>query len=89
MARTYLPSEVSNIVALWRDDLKKVIYLTLCPLQHLENRGDEFLMSVLYYLQINQTAAESLADPQEYPNLFPDWQSALETEAKLKESRWE
>jgi hypothetical protein len=59
MARTYLPSEVSNIVALWRDDLKK----------------------------INQTAAESLADPQEYPNLFPDWQSALETEAKLKESR--
>jgi coatomer subunit beta' len=87
MARTYLPSEVSNIVALWRDDLKKVIYLTLSPLQHLENRGDEFLMSVLYYLQINQTAAESLADPQEYPNLFPDWQSALETEAKLKESR--
>jgi coatomer subunit beta' len=44
-------------------------------------------MSVMYYLQINQTAAESLADPQEYPNLFPDWQSALETEAKLKESR--
>jgi coatomer subunit beta' len=59
MARTYLPSQVSNIVTLWRDDLKK----------------------------INQTAAESLADPQEYPNLFPDWESALETESKLKESR--
>ncbi|KAH9566824.1 hypothetical protein CY35_04G149400 [Sphagnum magellanicum] len=59
MARTYLPSQVSNIVTLWCDDLKK----------------------------INQTAAESLADPQEYPNLFPDWESALETESKLKESR--
>jgi coatomer subunit beta' len=59
MARTYLPSQVSSIVTLWRDDLKK----------------------------INQTAAESLADPQEYPNLFPDWESALETESKLKETR--
>jgi len=24
MARTYLPSEVSNVVGLWRNDLKKV-----------------------------------------------------------------
>lgn len=59
MARTYLPSQVSRIVSLWRNDLKK----------------------------INQRAAESLADPEEYPNLFPDWQSALAAEANMKEQR--
>ncbi|KAJ7540716.1 hypothetical protein O6H91_10G027900 [Diphasiastrum complanatum] len=59
MARTYLPSKVSEIVALWRNDLKK----------------------------INQKAAESLADPQEYPNLFPDWEWALEEESRTKELR--
>ncbi|KAG6550752.1 hypothetical protein Mapa_007656 [Marchantia paleacea] len=58
-ARTYLPSEVSEVVGLWRNDLKK----------------------------INQKAAESLADPQEYPNLFPDWQWALDAEARVKENR--
>lgn len=59
MARAYLPSKVSEIVKLWRNDLKK----------------------------INQKAAESLADPEEYPNLFPDWQWALEAEAKMKPLR--
>ncbi|XP_073394902.1 coatomer subunit beta'-1 isoform X1 [Physcomitrium patens] len=57
MARTYLPSEVSNVVSLWRNDLKK----------------------------INQRAAESLADPQDYPNLFPDWELACDAEVKNKE----
>lgn len=37
--------------------------------------------------QINQKAAESLADPEEYPNLFPDWGSALAAEIQLKEQR--
>jgi hypothetical protein len=41
MARTYLPSQVSNIVTLWRDDLKKVITLALSPLQHWEVREGE------------------------------------------------
>jgi coatomer subunit beta' len=50
---------VSRIVALWRNDLKK----------------------------INQKAAESLADPEEYPNLFPDWESALAAESELREQR--
>lgn len=59
MARTYLPSEVSNVVGLWRNDLKK----------------------------INVKAAESLADPQEYPNLFPDWELACEEEVKQREQR--
>ncbi|KAL8043147.1 hypothetical protein ABFX02_09G099400 [Erythranthe guttata] len=59
MARSYLPSKVSEIVDLWRKDLNK----------------------------INQKAAESLADPEEYPNLFDEWQVALSVEAKAAETR--
>ncbi|KAL7114171.1 hypothetical protein ACP275_04G103600 [Erythranthe tilingii] len=59
MARSYLPSKVSEIAALWRKDLNK----------------------------INQKAAESLADPEEYPNLFEDWQIALAVETKAAETR--
>ncbi|KAK6148876.1 hypothetical protein DH2020_016401 [Rehmannia glutinosa] len=59
MARSYLPSKVSEIVGLWRKDLNK----------------------------INQKAAESLADPEEYPNLFEEWQVALAVEAKAAETR--
>jgi coatomer subunit beta' len=57
MARSYLPSKVSDIVALWRKDLNKV----------------------------NQKAAESLADPEEYPLLFDDWQVALSVESSVAE----
>uniref|UniRef100_A0A0D6QYI2 Coatomer subunit beta' n=1 Tax=Araucaria cunninghamii TaxID=56994 RepID=A0A0D6QYI2_ARACU len=59
MARSYLPSKVSEIVSIWRNDLKKV----------------------------NQKAAESLADPEEYPNMFEDWHLALAAEEKLRRSR--
>uniref|UniRef100_A0A0D6QW38 Coatomer subunit beta' n=1 Tax=Araucaria cunninghamii TaxID=56994 RepID=A0A0D6QW38_ARACU len=59
MARSYLPSKVSEIVSIWRDDLSKV----------------------------NQKAAESLADPQDYPNLFDDWHLALTAESELRDSR--
>ncbi|XP_027122661.1 coatomer subunit beta'-1-like [Coffea arabica] len=59
MARSYLPSKVSEIVAIWRRDLNKV----------------------------NQKAAESLADPEEYPNMFDDWQVALAVEGKVAETR--
>ncbi|CAI0422642.1 unnamed protein product [Linum tenue] len=59
MARSYLPSKVSEIVAIWRKDLSKV----------------------------NSKAAESLADPEEYPNLFEDWQVALSVESKFGDIR--
>ncbi|KOM44545.1 hypothetical protein LR48_Vigan05g215000 [Vigna angularis] len=59
MARSYLPSKASEIVAIWRKDLNKV----------------------------NPKAAESLADPEEYPNLFEDWQVALGVESKAAETR--
>uniref|UniRef100_A0A3B6PM65 Coatomer subunit beta' n=1 Tax=Triticum aestivum TaxID=4565 RepID=A0A3B6PM65_WHEAT len=59
MARSYLPSKVPEIVALWKKDLQKV----------------------------NSKAAESLADPDEYPNLFEDWQIALNVEATVAPKR--
>eukprot|EP01113_Clastostelium_recurvatum_P004987 TRINITY_DN1220_c0_g1_i2.p1 TRINITY_DN1220_c0_g1~~TRINITY_DN1220_c0_g1_i2.p1 ORF type:complete len:965 (-),score=332.68 TRINITY_DN1220_c0_g1_i2:75-2969(-) len=52
LARTYLPSHVSRIVKLWREDLNT----------------------------INPKAAEALADPMEYANLFPDLAVALQAE---------
>lgn len=42
----------------------------------------------LKLLQVNQKAAESLADPEEYPNLFEDWQVALGVESKVAETRF-
>ncbi|KAL3366453.1 hypothetical protein AABB24_011235 [Solanum stoloniferum] len=59
MARSYLPSKVSEIVAMWRKDLNKV----------------------------NQKAAEALADPEEYPNMFEHWQIAHAVEARVAEER--
>ncbi|TVU08045.1 hypothetical protein EJB05_41430, partial [Eragrostis curvula] len=59
MARSYLPSKVSDIVSIWKNDLQKV----------------------------NSKAAESLADPAEYPNLFEDWQIALNVETTLAHKR--
>ncbi|KAG5026055.1 hypothetical protein JHK86_021969 [Glycine max] len=38
-------------------------------------------------LLVNPKAAESLADPEEYPNLFDDWQVALAVESKATETR--
>ncbi len=55
-ARTYRPSRIPEVVALWRNDLA----------------------------DLSGKAAESLADPAEFPNLFPDLQWALAAEqAKL------
>ncbi|TQD69444.1 hypothetical protein C1H46_045023 [Malus baccata] len=38
-------------------------------------------------IHVNPKAAESLADPEEYPNLFDDWQVALSVESKAAETR--
>jgi len=56
LARTYAPSRISEIVKLWREDLKTV----------------------------SVKAADSLADPEEYPNLFPEMEYALKAESYLK-----
>ena len=50
--RTYLPSRISEITSLWREDLAKV----------------------------SESAANALADPKEYPQLFPDMDIALQVE---------
>lgn len=59
MARSYLPSKVSEIVAIWRNDLSKV----------------------------SKKAADSLADPEEYPNLFEDWQVYVSLESEAAKNR--
>lgn len=42
----------------------------------------------IYLLQVNRKAGESLADPEEYPNLFDDWQVSLSLESKAAENRY-
>jgi coatomer subunit beta' len=59
MARTYMPSRMSQVVGVWKEDLAKV----------------------------STRAAKALADPAEYPNLFPDLETALEVEAYFKANR--
>merc|ERR1712038_1606282 len=58
-ARTYLPSEISRVVALWGVQLGKV----------------------------NEKAGQSLADPADYPNLFPDYQASLQAQQMLARER--
>ncbi|XP_061575002.1 coatomer subunit beta'-like [Cololabis saira] len=58
LARTYLPSQVSRVVTLWKTSLS----------------------------QVNQKAAEALADPCQYSNLFPDLQQALLAEQYLQQT---
>lgn len=41
-----------------------------------------------HHTQVNPKAAESLADPEEYPNLFEDWQVGLAIESKVSETRF-
>ncbi|RGB39282.1 coatomer WD associated region-domain-containing protein [Rhizophagus diaphanus] len=59
-ARTYLPSQVSKIVKLWKENLEK---------------------------QNKKKAAEALADPADYENLFPDFKHALIAEELSKKTR--
>jgi len=59
LARTFLPSQISRAVALWREDLK----------------------------QVSERAAAALADPIEYPNVFPDLEWALKVEEAFKQNR--
>jgi hypothetical protein len=41
-----------------------------------------------FLLKVNPKAAESLADPSEYPNLFEDWQVALAVESNMTTKRY-
>eukprot|EP00922_Rhytidocystis_sp_ex-Travisia-forbesii_P049827 GHVS01074137.1.p1 GENE.GHVS01074137.1~~GHVS01074137.1.p1 ORF type:complete len:979 (+),score=202.78 GHVS01074137.1:328-3264(+) len=56
-ARTYCPSQVTRVLALWRQDLSKV----------------------------NEMVAQSLADPSEYPDMFPDFALSIKAEELLSQ----
>ena len=58
-ARTYLPSQISRIISLWRDELRKK----------------------------NEKAAQALADPKDYENLFNGYQHTLRAEQYLARTR--
>ncbi|XP_023207619.1 coatomer subunit beta' [Xiphophorus maculatus] len=58
LARTYMPSQVSRVVKLWKENMSKV----------------------------NQKAADALADPDQYSNLFPGLQQTMLAEQYLKET---
>uniref|UniRef100_A0A7S1KUN6 Coatomer subunit beta' n=1 Tax=Percolomonas cosmopolitus TaxID=63605 RepID=A0A7S1KUN6_9EUKA len=58
MARTYMPSEASNILQMWKKDLTTV----------------------------SEKAADALADPEEYANLFPNFDEAKQVEKQYYES---
>lgn len=58
-ARTYLPSQVSRVVKLWKESLSKV----------------------------NEKAAQALADPDDYENLFPFLNDAVKAEQFMKQKQ--
>jgi coatomer subunit beta' len=58
-ARTYLPSKISHVVKLWKEELKKT----------------------------NEKAAQALADPTEYENLFQGYTDSLKAEQYLAPQR--
>merc|ERR1711997_44641 len=58
-ARTYLPSEVSRVLPLWKAELAKV----------------------------SEKAGQSLADPENYQNLFPNFAESLEAQKNLERER--
>lgn len=58
-ARTYIPTKISYVVQLWRNELAK----------------------------INEKAGQSLADPEQYENLFPGLHEALKTEQYLSREK--
>jgi coatomer subunit beta' len=60
-ARSYVPSRVSELVKLWRDDVRA--------------RG-------------NPRQADSLADPAEYENLFPDIKFAVQAQEHFRRDRF-
>ena len=51
----------------------------------------QLFLGILYSrvpsFQVNPKAADSLADPAEYPNLFEDWQVALTVEKNVAAQR--
>merc|ERR1711976_129985 len=51
-ARTYLPSEISRVMPLWKEQLAK----------------------------ISEKAGQSLADPKDYENLFPQFAQSLKAQ---------
>lgn len=85
LARTYLPSQVSRVVKLWRENLAKVNQKVSpsCPVENTTEVRHVPDFGLL--VQMLSQAAESLADPTEYENLFPGLREAFAAEHYLRE----
>ena len=79
LARTYLPSQISRSTTFF---ISLTVSLTFSPFPQC--RVLDLWKADLK--QINEKAAEALADPAKYPNLFPDLDLALKVFLSLPTS---
>lgn len=91
LARTYLPSQVSRVVKLWRENLakvnQKVSSFTKTKAERTKSVAFDFkFFYTMTFFPNSSQAAESLADPTEYENLFPGLKEAFAAEHYLRES---
>ena len=76
-ARTYLPSEISRIVELWREQLSKV-----------NERAGQSLADPKVRLNMTSYQFISITNCiQDYPNLFPEYNSSLQAQQVLSKER--
>lgn len=87
LARTYLPSQVSRCGLSLR---RYVLTKTRARVLHLFGSLISLIRVVKLWREnlskVNQKAAESLADPTEYENLFPGLKEAFVVEEWVKET---
>ena len=78
LARTYMPSQMSSIVVKWKEDLAKV--RILCSLAPYAASRRIVSFAPRSPCQVSERAAQALADPKDFPNLFNDLDVALKVE---------
>jgi coatomer subunit beta' len=85
-ARSYAPSKVPAIISKWKSDLGKVWLRWSCG-DHVVAMGCACVRACsvcVMVAQVNGKAAEALADPSVYDNLFPEFKSGMAAEAFLR-----
>ena len=80
-ARTYLPSEISRVVELWRAQLGKVNEKAGQSLADPK----ESLIFKIHLVLVNRFIIWLYL--QDYPNLFPDYQTSLQVQERLAAER--
>ncbi|KAF0975489.1 hypothetical protein FDP41_005483 [Naegleria fowleri] len=95
-ARTFAPSQVSRVVQLWRSDLMGITSANITGSGNTghgtpittgssQTESSSYKRSELSSQRL-KSIAESLADPTDYSNLFPNFEDSLEIEKYLREN---